>query len=136
MLAIVSVTWFMYRLSRRQATTDQKQTPQTSQRGRGGVAEGRRPLGRPSPNVDTVRGSMGRPSSNDALPSQKDQQEALLQELLHLDKAFEAGTIKKSEYEERRTRTKAELRSLMSKDFVEEPATSKKTARNSGKGAT
>src|SRR6266513_970021 len=53
MLAIVSVTWFINRLSRRQATTGQKQTPQTSERGGGGVAEGRRPLGRPSPNVDT-----------------------------------------------------------------------------------
>jgi hypothetical protein len=101
MLAIVSVTWFMYRLSRRQATTRQKQT-----------------------------------SLNDALPSQNDQQEALLQELLHLDKAYEAGTIKKSEYEERRTRTKADLRSLINKDFVEESATMKKTAKSSGKGAT
>jgi hypothetical protein len=97
----VSVTWFMYRLSRRQATTWQKQT-----------------------------------SLNDAHPSQREQQEALLQELLHLDKAFEAGTIKKAEYEERRTRTKAELRRLMSNDLVEKSATSKKTARSSGKGAT
>ncbi len=104
MLVIVSVTWFMFRLSYRQATTRQKQMPQTF--------------------------------SNDALPSQKDQQEALLQELLNLDKAFEAGTIKKAEYEERRTRTKAELRSLMSTDLIEKTATSKKTARNSGKGAT
>src|SRR6266568_1355351 len=104
MLVIVSVTWFMFRLSHRQATTRQKQMPQTF--------------------------------SNDALPSQKDQQEALLQELLNLDKAFEAGTIKKAEYEERRTRTKAELRSLMSTDLIEKTATSKKTARNSGKGAT
>jgi hypothetical protein len=101
MLAIVSVTWFMYRLSRRQATTRQKQT-----------------------------------SLNYAHPSQRDQQEALLQELLNLDKAFEAGTIKKTQYEERRTRTKAELRSLMSKDLVEKPATSQKTARSSGKGVT
>jgi len=104
MLVIVSVTWFMFRLSHRQLTTRQKQMPQTF--------------------------------SNDALPSQKDQQEALLQELLNLDKAFEAGTIKKAEYEERRTRTKAELRSLMSTDLVEKTATSKKTARSSGKGAT
>ncbi len=48
MLAIVSVTWFIYRLSRRQATNRQKQTPQTSRRGGGSVAEGRGPLGRPS----------------------------------------------------------------------------------------
>ena len=103
MLAIVSVTWFIYRLSRHQATARQKQTLQTS--------------------------------SNDAHPSQRDQREALLQELLNLDKAYEAGRIKKAEYEERRTRTKAELRSLMSQDFVEKSATTKKTARSSGKGA-
>jgi hypothetical protein len=104
MLAIVSVTWFIYRLSRRQAITRQKQTPRTS--------------------------------SNGVLPSQTDQQEELLQELLHLDKEYESGTIKESEYNERRARTKAELRSLMSKDFVEQSATRKKTARSSSKGAT
>ncbi len=103
---------------------------------------GRGPLGRPSSNVDARRGPLGRPassSSNDAHPSQKDQQEALLHELLNLDQAYEAGTIKKAEYEERRTRTKAQLRSLMSKDLIEKPGTTKttkKTARSSGKGAT
>ena len=122
MLAIVSVTWFMYRLSRRQATTRQKQMLQTSRRGGSGVAK--------------RQGTLGSPSSNDALPSQNDQQEALLQELLDLDKAYESGTIKKSEYEQRRTRTKVELRNLMSKDLVEQSTTMKKTARGSGKGAT
>jgi hypothetical protein len=77
-----------------------------------------------------------RSNSTNAHPLQNDQQETLLQELLKLDKAYEAGTIKKAEYEERRTRTKTELRSLMSKDFVEKSATTKKTARSSGKGAT
>ena len=142
MLAIVSLTWFIYRLSRRQTTSGQKQTPQSSQtsrRGGSGVDARRGPLGRPSSNVDAQRGPLGRPassSSNDAHPSQKDQQEALLHELLNLDQAYEAGTIKKAEYEERRTRTKAQLRSLMSKDLVEKPSTTKKTARSSGKGAT
>src|SRR6266480_2190745 len=102
MLAIVSVTWFIYHLSRRQAPTRHKQTLQTPRRGGSGVDVRQGPLGRPSSNVAEGQGPLGRPSSNDALPSQKDQQEALLQELLHLDKAFEAGTIKKSEYEERR----------------------------------
>ena len=72
---------------------------------------------------------------NAALPSGEDQQETLLQELLQLDKAYEAGTIKKSEYDERRSRTKASLRSLMSKDLAEQPATVKKISRSSGKGA-
>ncbi|HXZ05842.1 MAG TPA: hypothetical protein VEH81_13490 [Ktedonobacteraceae bacterium] len=77
-----------------------------------------------------------RSSSNNALPSQNDQQEALLQELLRLDKAYEAGTIKKSEYDKQRTVTKAELRSLMRKDGFERSVTVKKTTRSSGKGAT
>jgi len=96
-------------------------------------------LGRPSSSVDAGKGSLGRPASspsNDAHPSQKDQQEALLHELLNLDQAYEAGTIKKAEYEELRTTTKAQLRSLMSKDLVEKPGTTKKTARSSDKGAT
>jgi hypothetical protein len=104
MLAIVSVTWLMYRLSRRRAPTRRKQTLHIS--------------------------------SNKAFPSQNEQQEALLQELLHLDKAYETGTIKKSVYEQRRTKTKTELRDLMNKDIVEQSATVKKTARSSGKGAT
>ena len=134
MLAIVSVTWFMYRLSHHQAANRQKQMLQSSRRGGGGAVEGRGPLGRLSSNDAERRGALGRPSSNDALPSQKDQQEALLQELLDLDKAYESGTIKKSQYEQRRTRKKAELRNLMSKDVVEQSATMKKTARSSGKG--
>jgi len=40
-------------------------------------------------------------------------QEELLGELLELDKAFEAGTISKTVYHEKRTQTKARLRSLM-----------------------
>ena len=38
---------------------------------------------------------------------------ALLQELLELDRAYEAGRIKKAAYQERRARTKARLRDLM-----------------------
>jgi hypothetical protein len=87
MLAIVSVTWFVYRFSRRQRRARQKQV------------------------------------SRSRAPS-KDQQEALLQELLDLDTAYEAGKIKEAEYKERRAKTKARLRSVMSVE---------KTARSSGK---
>ncbi len=138
MLAIVFVTWFIYRFSRRQAPTRQKQSPQTSQtsrRGGSGVDAGRGPLGRPSPAV-AEQGPSSHPSSGDAHPSSKDQQEALLQELLDLDTAYEAGKIKQAEYQERRARTKARLRSLMGNDVVEKPSLSKKTAGNSGKGAS
>jgi hypothetical protein len=97
MLAIVSVTWFVYRFSRRQMRARQKQTPR-----RGGSG------------ADVGRGPLGRPSSSSASPSSKDQQEALLQELLDLDTAYEAGKIKEAEYQERRAKTKARLRSVMS----------------------
>jgi hypothetical protein len=41
-------------------------------------------------------------------------EQALLQELLELDKTYEAGKIKKAVYQERRTKLKAQLRALMS----------------------
>ena len=43
-----------------------------------------------------------------------DRQKALLHELLELDKAHEAGKLSKAVYEERRAKTKARLRALMS----------------------
>lgn len=46
-----------------------------------------------------------------AQPSDKEQ--ALLQELLDLDKAFEAGKLTKKVYQERRAKTKARLRAIM-----------------------
>jgi hypothetical protein len=51
------------------------------------------------------------------------QQEKLLAELLALDKAFEAGTIKKAAYEERRAKLKARLRAVMSTESGKTPAT-------------
>ena len=44
------------------------------------------------------------------------QQQALLRELLELDKAYEAGKLKKAAYQERRAKTKARLRALMSEE--------------------
>ncbi len=128
MLAIVGVTWFIYRFSRRQAPSTQKQTSHTARRG--GAS--------PHPSLRSGEGAeveAARPASPNAHTSSKDQQERLLQELLDLDTAYEAGKIKQAEYWERRARTKARLRSLMDSDVVEKPASSKKTARSSGKGA-
>jgi hypothetical protein len=99
MLAIVGVTWFIYRFSRRQAPTRKKHTSQTRL-------------------------------------SSKDQQEALLQELLDLDTSYEAGKIKQAEYQERRASTKARLRSLMGNGVFGKPTSSKKTAKSSSKGAS
>ena len=127
MMAIASVTWFVYRLSRRQTRSRRNQTPR---RGGSGVDVGRGPLGRPSSinqQPDVGRRPLGRPSSSSASPSSKDKQEELLQELLDLDTAYEAGKIKEAEYQERRAKTKARLRNVMSTDLVE------KTARSRGK---
>jgi hypothetical protein len=48
-----------------------------------------------------------------AQPSDKEKEQALLQELLDLDKAFEAGKLTKKVYQERRAKTKARLRAIM-----------------------
>ena len=95
MLAIVGVTWFVSRLSRRRATATRKQAT----RGRGDVSV--------------------RPVAKKHVSEASDRQEVLLQELLDLDTAYEAGKIKKTEYEERRAKTKALLRSVMNSEPVE-----------------
>lgn len=46
-------------------------------------------------------------------PEVGESEKALLQELLELDKAFEAGKIKKAAYQEQRTKVKTKLRALM-----------------------
>ena len=65
--------------------------------------------------------------------------EALLQELLELDKAYEARKLKKAAYYEQRARIKARLRELMGeraegKQMEKRPQESGKTSRSSGKG--
>jgi len=42
-----------------------------------------------------------------------DSEERLLQQMLELDNAYEAGKVKKSEYEQRRAKLKARLRIVM-----------------------
>ena len=112
MLAIVGVTWYVYRLSRRQLPARRKQAP------------------------GSKGDSRDRPPPKKQVAEVQEQQEALLQALLELDAAYEAGKIKKAEYQERRAKTKARLRSLMSADLVEKTTTSKKAAKSGGKGAS
>ena len=63
----------------------------------------------------------------------QEQQEELLQELLALDKAYETGTIKKADYQERRAKMKARLRTIINAEAVEQTTTKKKAARSCGK---
>jgi 5-hydroxyisourate hydrolase-like protein (transthyretin family) len=70
------------------------------------------------------------PASKNAAPSLSKKavvsKEELLQDMLELEKAYEAGKLKKATYQERRARLKARLRNLMS----EQP----ETARSGGGG--
>ncbi len=67
---------------------------------------------------------------------EKDIQETLLADLLALDKAYEAGTIKKAEYDEQRATVRAQLRAVMEREVVaqKQPAAkSRKTARTAAR---
>lgn len=60
--------------------------------------------------------------------------DGLLQEMLELDKAYEAGKMKKAAYQEQRARLKARLRNLMDEQPGKRAEVTGKTARSSGKG--
>lgn len=71
------------------------------------------------------------PDKKSAAPATKD---ALLRELLDLDKAYEAGKLKKASYQDQRERLKARLRRLMDEGTKKNTEMAGKTARSSGKG--
>ncbi|HEU0003912.1 MAG TPA: hypothetical protein VFQ36_23600 [Ktedonobacteraceae bacterium] len=118
MLAIVAATWFVYiRMQRRRTSARRKQATKSVSSRKAGNASQR-----------STQAKAERPAT--------EEQETLLQALLELDKAYETGTIKKAEYQERRATMKARLRVLMSAEAGEKKATapgSKKTASSSGK---
>ena len=89
MVVILFGTWFLYRSAHRPVS--RKKRPQQKQHTQ-------------------------RQSKNVRVPAKADKtaEQALLQELLDLDKAFEGGKITKAAYQERRAKTKARLRALMS----------------------
>jgi uncharacterized iron-regulated membrane protein len=110
MLVIVATTWFVYiRMQRKNAARRKK-------------AAKSQPKNRASQ----------RPAQSKAERSTQEEQETLLQAMLELDKAYETGTIKKAEYQERRATIKARLRVLMS----EEPGEKKVSASNNKKTGT
>jgi hypothetical protein len=91
LLAVLFIAWFFFRPARLQMAA----------RSRNGGKQSGRKGATASVKVKSA-----------ATP--KEQQEVLLAELLALDKAFEAGKLKKAVYQERRAKTKARLRTLMS----------------------
>jgi len=60
--------------------------------------------------------------------------DALLRELLELDKAYEAGKLKKAAYQDQRARLKARLRKLIGEEADQSAEPTGKAARSSGKG--
>ncbi|HEX6483293.1 MAG TPA: hypothetical protein VF043_30990 [Ktedonobacteraceae bacterium] len=98
MLAIIVVTSFLYRVTRRQSPSRQK-------RASSGKAASHR---QKASNQSAANATRKKEEAS------HNRQQALLQELLDLDTAYETGKIKKSEYQERRARIKAQLRTLMS----------------------
>lgn len=93
MCALVALTWFLYRSRRRTASV---------------AAINKRSSGRSRVSIPTNTGK------GQTAISREERQEKLLQELLQLDKDYEAGKLTKPVYEERRSKTKARLRSLIS----------------------
>lgn len=91
MLAIIALTWFLYR---------QRQRALRAQRRRIGSKAGA--------------------GVRDKQPGEARKKDVLLKELLELDTAYEAGTIKKAKYLERRAALKARLRTALSKEEVKE----------------
>jgi len=111
MVAIVFATWFTYMRMQRKAV----RRKQTVKKGTSQKQSARRTI-EPAPQKVA-----------------QEQQEELLQELLALDKAYEAGTIKKADYQERRAKMKARLRTIINAEAVEQTTTKKKAARSGGK---
>ena len=100
-LAILSATWFLLRSTRR--------------------SQSNRKYNKKSQATPRSRPEKTQVIANDDMQSR---QQALVQELLDLDKAYEAGKLKKALYQERRAKTKARLRALMS-EAAEKTAKSK-----------
>ena len=94
MAAILFGTWFLYRSAHRHAS--RKKRPQQKQQRQHRQQQGKN-VSVPAKTAKTA-----------------DNEQVLLQELLDLDKAVEAGKITKAVYQEHRAKTKACLRALMS----------------------
>jgi hypothetical protein len=91
LLAVLFIAWFFFRPAHLQMAT--------------GSRKGSKQSGRKGATTSVKARSAATP---------KEQQQVLLAELLELDKAFEAGKLKKAVYQERRAKTKARLRTVMS----------------------
>lgn len=96
MSAVVSVTWFLLRTKHRRSTAQfQKGCEQVRQK---------------TAKDETAQISVGKKGK---ISTSADRKQKLLEDLLALDQAYEAGKLNKAVYQEQRSKTKAQLRSLM-----------------------
>jgi hypothetical protein len=95
MIAIIFVTAFIYRFQRRKMAPDHRTEHGKANRGKHAYE----------------KKHASAPGTARRIEDKKDE---LLHELLELDKEFETGKISKAAYQERRSKVKARLRSLMS----------------------
>jgi hypothetical protein len=91
MLAVIVATWFVYRSRRRKLTINASKQQKDKSR------------------------AFAKEKAQSAKVAQEgqDREQKLLQELLDLDRAYEAGKLTKAVYQERRAKTKARLRTLL-----------------------
>src|SRR6266852_2666651 len=137
MLAILTVTWFLLRSTRNRRGQvyrargggDPIDRTDRDRRRRGPQRSLRSAFQSFAPTASAklaervsipARGARNPDAKNDL----QNQQQALLQELLDLDKVYESGKLKKSLYQEQRAKTKARLRTLMT-ETGEKPTKSK-----------
>ncbi|HEY6409082.1 MAG TPA: hypothetical protein VIY29_16595, partial [Ktedonobacteraceae bacterium] len=103
MAFIVSVTGVVYRSRSRQAvamSVKNRSSNGSKRLKQQGQAPGARRQQKPAPKKISDKAGAN--------------EQALLQQLLELDKAYEAGKMKKGEYQERRAAIKAQLRAQLS----------------------
>ncbi len=117
MLVIVATTWFVYIRLQRKKTSRRKKTTKSQLKNKAAAVS-------------------QRPAQPKAAHSTQEGQETLLQAMLELDKAYETGTIKKAEYQERRNSMKARLRILMSAETDEKKAAMSKTVISNKGGSS
>ena len=113
MIAMIVLTWFLYR-SRRKASI--AQTGAGSKQSRSSTAHTAASTTKAKKSeTDKARENNKKEekhTTEDDTANDK-QQQMLLEEMLELDKAYEAGQLEKVAYEKQRSKTKARLRSLI-----------------------
>jgi hypothetical protein len=127
MIVILLGTWLFYRSKRSTTGSNKKKgtsqahrtrtQPKASQRKKTIAPTPVKEKGQKSQKAaDTIDTSATTVTTDTTVTTNREQE--LLQELLELDKAYEAGKLTKAVYQERRASTKAQLRTVMSEKVI------------------